>query len=406
MTRFLCIVSPQYGHINPTLAVVQELVERGDTVIYYATEQFRPSIEATGAIFRGYTSIVTNRWAHMTYTSDDPRDNPFIRMGHEAIEECNHVLSQIRDDAAGHDADYVLYDTTSGKTIAELLHLPAIQFYSSYALNQQFNPMAEQLQSLATGPSAQAFLEVNKAFNDFRTSYQLPPLPFSSLLLRIEALNIVFLPRTLQPFQASFDHHFTFVGPSIRPRFSPPGFPLEKLGQHPLLYISLGTIFSTHHQLAFIRDCFQAFSDSDWLVIQSIGKEIDRAQLEPIPENFLVYQHVPQLEVLQQADIFITHGGMNSTLEALYYGIPLVFVPQMPEQEMTAQQLAKRGLGVYLAKADLTADLLQKTVMQIHTDPTFRANAQAMQNIVRASGGYVEAANAIQRFVESNNSKG
>ncbi|HLG64573.1 MAG TPA: macrolide family glycosyltransferase [Ktedonosporobacter sp.] len=404
MTRFLCIVSPQHGHINPTLAVVQELVERGDTVIFYATEQFRPSIEATGAIFRGYTSIVTRRWAHMVYTSDDPRDNPFIRMGHETIEECNHVIPQIRDDAAGHDADYILYDTVPGKMLAELLHLPAIQLYTTYALNQQFNPMVAQLLSLATGPTAQAFLEVNQAFDDFRASYQLPPLPFSSLLDRVEPLNIVFIPRTLQPLQENFDHRFTFVGHSVRPRFSPPGFPLEKLGQHPLLYISLGTIFSTHHQLAFIRDCFRAFRGSDWLVIQSIGKEIERAQLEPIPENFLVYQHVPQLEVLQQTDVFITHGGMNSTLEALYYGIPLVVVPQMPEQEMTAQQLARRGLAIHLAKADLTADLLQKTVMQAHTDPTFRANAQAMQTIMRASGGYVEAANTIQRFVESKNS--
>lgn len=404
MTRFLCIVSSQHGHINPTLAVVQELVERGDTVIYYATEQFRPSIEATGATFRGYTSIVERRWAHMISTSDDPRDNPFIRMGHEAIEECNHVLSQIRDDAARHDADYVLYDTMSGKTLAELLHLPAIQFYSTYAVNQLFNPMAEQLQALATGPTAQAFLEVNKAFDDFRTSYQLPLLPFSSLLLDIEPLNIVFLPRTLQPLQENFDHRFAFVGPSMRPRFSPPGFSLKKQDQRPLLYISMGTIFSTHHQLAFIRNCFQAFSDSDWLVIQSIGNEIDRAQLEPIPENFLVYQHVPQLEVLQQTDLFITHGGINSALEALYYGIPLVFVPQMPEQEMTSQLLTMRGLGITLAKTDLTADVLQKTVTRIHTDPTFRANAQAMQNILRACGGYIEAADAIQRFVESNNS--
>jgi MGT family glycosyltransferase len=405
MTTFLCFVSPQYGHINPTLAIVQELVERGDTVVYYATEEFRPSIEATGAVFKPYTSIVTRIWAQMTYTGDDPRDNPFIRLGYETIEECEHVLRQIKDDAIGQEGDYILYDAVLGKIMAELLHLPAIQFRVTYAFNQQFNLLVEQFQSLARGETAEAFVAVNKAFMDFCASHQLPPLPFSSLFLRIEPVNIVFMPRMLQPFNESFDDRFTFTGHSIRPRFSPPGFPLEKLDRHPLLYISLGTIFSTQHQLGFIRDCFQAFSDSGWLVVQSIGKEIDREQLGPVPENFLVYRHVPQIEVLEHTDVFITHGGMNSTIEAFYHGVPLVVVPQMPEQALTAQQVAARGLGLHLDKADLTASQLQKAVTQINEDPTFRANARTMQEVIRQSGGYVEAANTIQRFVERNAQK-
>jgi MGT family glycosyltransferase len=399
MTTFLCVVTPQYGHINPTLAVVQELVERGDTVVYYATEEFRPSIEATGATFQGYSSIVTRIWAHMLYTSDDPRDNPFIRMGYETIEECDHVLKQIKDDVSRRDASYILYDSVLGKIVAELLHLPAIQFRSTYAFNRQFNLLVEQFQSLAQGESAEAFLAVNKAFTDFCAAHDLPPLPFSSLFTRVEPVNIVFIPRVLQPFSESFDDRFTFVGSSIRPRFNPPGFPLEKLGQRPLLYISLGTIFSNQNQLAFIRDCFQAFRASGWQVIQSIGKETDKALLEPVPKNFLVYQHVPQLDILKQTDVFITHGGMNSTLEALYYGVPLVVVPQMPEQALTAQQIAARGLGIHLDKAELTAELLQKAVVQICENPTFRANARTMQKIVRQGGGYREAADTIQRFV-------
>ena len=402
MTSFLCFVTPQYGHVNPTLAVVQELVERGDQVTYYATEEFRPSIEATGATFQAYTSIVTRIWAQMEYSSDRPQDNPFIRMGYETIEECQYVLDQIKDHVFAQHADYILYDSVLGKICAELLHLSAIQFRSTYAFNQHFNLLVEQFQALARGESAEAFLAVNKAFNDFCAAYQLPPLPFSSLFTRIEPVNIVFLPRVLQPARETFDERFTFVGPSIRPRYSPPGFPLEKLNQQSVLYISLGTIFSNQNQVAFIRDCFQAFRESSWQVIQSIGKEIDKTLLEPIPENFLVYPHVPQIDVLEHTEVFITHGGMNSVMEALYYGIPLVVVPQMPEQALTAQQIVAGGLGIQLDKKNLTAGALREAVMQLRENPAFRAQAKKMQEIVKKSGGYGEAVNTIQRFVEQN----
>jgi UDP:flavonoid glycosyltransferase YjiC (YdhE family) len=71
----------------------------------------------------------------------------------------------------------------------------------------------------------------------------------------------------------------------------------------------------------------------------------------------------------------------------------------MPEQALTAQQIAARGLGIHLDKAELTAELLQKAVVQICENPTFRANARTMQKIVRQGGGYREAADTIQRFV-------
>lgn len=398
MTRFLCFVTPQYGHINPTLAVVQELVERGDEVVYYATEEFKLPIEATGAVFKAYTSIVTRVWAQMLPTGSSPHDNPFIRLGYETIEECHHVIGQIREDVDAQQADFILYDSVVGKIFAELLHLPAIQFRSTYAFNQHFNLLVDQFQALATGESAGAFLAVNKAFNDFCAYYQLPPLPFSSLFTRVEPVNIVFLPRLLQPVSESFDERFLFVGPSIRPRYTPPGFPLARLGQAPVLYISLGTIFNNQSQLAFIQDCFQAFRDTAWQVVQAIGKEITPTELGPVPDNFLVYQHVPQLDVLKQTGVFITHGGMNSVMEALSYGIPLVVVPQMPEQALTAQQVVDYGLGIQLDKRRLAAERLQAAVQQVCQDPTFRINAQKMQEVIKESGGYGEAANAIQRF--------
>ena len=54
-----------------------------------------------------------------------------------------------------------------------------------------------------------------------------------------------------------------------------------------------------------------------WQVIMSVGKSIDPESLEDIPAHFTIRQSVPQLEVLEKADLFISHGGMNSTMEAM-----------------------------------------------------------------------------------------
>ena len=394
MTKFLVFNTPQYGHVNPTLAVVQELIARGEEVVYYLTDEFKQVIEATGATFKPYTSIVTSAWALKPATGQ--YKNPFIGMAYETIEECDYVISQIREDVYAQEADYILYDSVLGKIFSLMLKLPAIQFRPTYAFNQHFNLLEAQFQSLATGEFAEAFMAVNRVFEEFCTSYQLPPLPFSSLLTRVEPVNIVFLPRIFQPFRETFDKYFYFVGPSILPRFANTDFPLEKLQPKPTIYISLGTIFS--NQIEFVRSCFQAFGNSSWQVVQSIGKQMDKTALEPIPENFLVAQHVPQIDVLQHSTIFITHGGMNSVMEALYYGVPLIIVPQMPEQYLTAQKIAELGLGLQISKQDVTADGLQAAVAQISTEKAFQKNAQHMQSIVRDAGGYKEAANSITYF--------
>ena len=69
-----------------------------------------------------------------------------------------------------------------------------------------------------------------------------------------------------------------------------------------------------------------------------------------MPDHFIIRQHVPQLDVLEKAKLFVSHGGMNSTMEAMNAGVPLVVVPQMHEQEVTAKRVDELGLGVHLPR--------------------------------------------------------
>jgi MGT family glycosyltransferase len=192
------------------------------------------------------------------------------------------------------------------------------------------------------------------------------------------------------------DERYVFVGPSISPRSDASRSPLDRLADNPTLYISLGTVFNANPE--FFDDCFDAFADSYWQVILSVGTNTDPSALVRIPENFLVRPHVPQLEVLEHTDVFITHGGMNSVMEAIYYGVPVVVVPQQPEQAMTAARVAELGLGVALEPGQITAGALRDAVTTISGDAGYRSRIVHMQQAARDAGGYLRAADVIQRF--------
>jgi MGT family glycosyltransferase len=107
----------------------------------------------------------------------------------------------------------------------------------------------------------------------------------------------------------------------------------------------------------------------------------------------------PQLAVLRQARAFVTHTGMNSTMEALYYGVPMLALPQMPEQAVNADRVAALGLGLKLDPQDITADALRSAVDQVTASPVIQANLHRMQAEVRDAGGAEAGAQAIEEYL-------
>jgi MGT family glycosyltransferase len=91
---------------------------------------------------------------------------------------------------------------------------------------------------------------------------------------------------------------------------------------------------------------------------------------------------------------------MNSTMESLYYGVPMVAIPQMVEQAMTAQRIAEMGLGVMLEKEAVNVTTLREAVERVANEASFRERAQSMQRITREAGGYMRAADAIMQFAK------
>ena len=209
-------------------------------------------------------------------------------------------------------------------------------------------------------------------------------------------LNIVYTSRHFQPCAETFDDSFQFVGPSITPRTETVHFPWEQVTHPVVVYVSLGTLFNT--DTTFYRTCFEAFRGEDLQVIMSVGANVSPESLGPRPPNFIVQSYVPQLEVLARASAFVTHGGMNSVSESLSYGVPVVVIPQMGEQEFVGRRVEDLEAGLYLAKAEVTAEKLRDSVRRLLAEDRFGRQAALVRESFESAGGVARAADAIISF--------
>lgn len=125
---------------------------------------------------------------------------------------------------------------------------------------------------------------------------------------------------------------------------------------------------------------------------------IKEKELGVIPANFHIYPSVPQLEVLKAADVFITHGGLNSVTESLYYGVPMVVIPFVTDQPTNAAQIKSLGLGTRLEYKKLTSEVLRKTTISLLSNKIVAKNVSDMQRKMQAINGNQYGANLIMQY--------
>ncbi len=388
MTKFAFVNLPFHAHINPTLPVVQELITRGDQVVYYLTEKYRGAIEATGATFYSYQSILEQPSGNVQEDSN-PLAMPMLM-----VDECSSVMEQILASIRDERPDCLVYNpmSISGRFIAQILNIPAVISRAFFA------PHEKNLRAYQFGKKDPAFEQRLQASMDQLCSrYPIEPFDVVSMFLHKEALNIVYVPRSFQPYGESFGPEYVFVGPSIGLHCATADFPFEQLGTLPLIYITLGTVANNNPE--FFNRCFAAFAQQPWQVVITTGRPIEQLQLNTPPENVLIQSYVPQFDVLQRAALCIHHGGMATIMDCLSLGIPMIAIPQAANQRPNTRRIAEAGLGIQLEKEAVTVESLRNSVREIMSNSEYRVRAQNMQKDARSAGGFQAAANALQRFV-------
>lgn len=385
MSNIVFFSIPAHGHTNPTIPVVAELVNRGHQVWYYSFREFQEKIEGAGAAFIACDEFLPQ----LPQQELDRKVGKDFAALIEMIADTTIALDEkVCRELREIKPDCIVYDSLCfwGKLFAEKLGIRSICSTTTFAYNQHtaklMKPGLLELWKTIVGmPRINRKMALLKEHGYEVTDFQ------SIIQNDNETDTIVYTSKEFQPMADTFSDRFAFVGTSVRQPLSAQN---DGNGRK-VIYISLGTVLNKKQD--FYQNCIKAFEKTDYDVVMSVGEKTDISSLGDIPENFTVKPSVNQIAVLQKADVFITHCGMNSVNESLYFGVPMVLFPQHSEQRVVAVRVAELGAGSELKGKK--PKQLEKAVTEVLANKKYKEKALKLSEAFQNAGGAVRAADMI-----------
>ncbi|MFM7363299.1 MAG: macrolide family glycosyltransferase [Cuspidothrix sp.] len=392
---------PSYTRLDTTLGLVQELARRGEKVDYYYFEEFKDKIELAGARFQALPS--------MKPASGD------VTLQSRLIEYCLDAVPILLAELKRDRPKLMIFHAKClwAAITADLLNIPTVCFHTNFLLPPRFLPPLSLL--LAAYPlrditkhlqrlhrHKQLWWQLTKKYEMKRIHeedvFQMQP---NSMSLRGD-FNIVYTSEDFQLQRSEFDNSYIFTGPCYGKRTIDPKFPLREIDKKPIIYISLGSVTIYNFKTSFYQLCLQAFADSEYGVVMSVGKSVDITKLGKIPSNFIISNYVPQMQILQHAKAFITHGGTNSVWEGLINKVPMIVFPQGGDQHLVAYRLEQLGAGIWVKQKNIAPSKLRSLVENVTQNKQIRNQIEILGNSLINAGGTHKAVDKILEFRNRN----
>lgn len=391
MAKIAFFSIPAFGHTNPTLGLVRELRARGHQVSYYSYEKFRSRIESAGARFiscDGFDAQLALKPEDGARIALDPAFSV-----HVLVETTLALDAMVCREMERERPDCIVADSMAvwGKAAALKLDIPFVSSTTTFAFNRQSAKIMRQ----STSQALKLLISMPGINRDVRRLQRLG-YPIKNFLQLIsndrDTETIVYTSPEFQPCAESFSEKYAFVGPLV----IPPESSFRKKGKK-LIYVSMGTV--NNDMLELYRNCIRTFGNTDMELLISAGEMVDISSLGLLPENVRVERWVEQTAVLKEADVFLSHCGMNSASESLYFGVPVLCYPQTSEQGAVAARVQQLGAGRPLV-SNSVEDIERETKL-LMDDPSYRENAEGIGASFRRCGGAAAAADKIELLVSN-----
>jgi len=383
MSRFLFVVPPLVGHINPTVGVATALVDNGHEVAWAGNPEIIASLVGpNAAVFPCATPELGDG------RTPDMRGPAALKFLWESflIPLAEAMTPGVRNavDEFAPDALIVDQQAIAGGMVANALDLP----WATSATTS-----AELADPLASMPRVAEWLAGMLA--DLQARLGMPPvgdIRFSPHLV------LVFSTIALTGLVDYRAGQLRFVGPSIAARPPADDFPwdwLDPQRQHVL--ISLGTA-NIDVGAQFLSESARALAERPHIQ----GIIVDPAgTIGETPENVLVCRRVPQLELMPRVQAVVCHGGHNTVCEALYHGVPLVIAPIRDDQPIVAQQVVDADAGVRLRFGRANADQIGAAIDKVLSTAFYWYNARRVRDSFRSAGGAAAAAGHLAELART-----
>ncbi|MFI5590953.1 glycosyltransferase [Amycolatopsis sp. NPDC051758] len=379
MARFLFVVPPLVGHVNPAAGVAAELTARGHEVAWAGHDELLwqlagpdalvfscalpPDAPSRPADLKGPAAL-RFLWQDFLVPLADAMA-PGVAAAIDAFEP--HVIVADQQALAGgllaeaRGLPWVTSATTSAELVDPLAGMPKV---------------AEWVGSLLDGLRSR--IADGRGAADPRFS----PHGVLAFTTR-ELLGAAALPPNVR-----------LVGPSLAARPSTSDFPWAWLDPlRPTVLVSLGTA-NTSAGAGFLAAAAAAF---DGLPARAVLVDPGEV-LGPVPPNVLVRPRVPQLALLPRVDAVLCHAGHNTVCETLWHGLPLVVAPIRDDQPIVAAQVVAAGAGIRLRFGRADAARIAAAVEEILTEPSYRRAAERVAASFHAAGGSAAAAGKLEQL--------
>jgi zeaxanthin glucosyltransferase len=411
MARLGAFCFPGTGHINPMAALARRLQQRGHKVVIFGIADTEARVKAAGVDFQligaadyplGTLPKLDRRLGELNglrtfrFTVERVKDTArmILRDGPEAVRNAN--------------LDAMLIDEADmGGTVAEHLGLPfvSIAFFPPLIRDDGIPPfcfgwgagqdrLSRLRNRLGMRLLSHAAAPIYAIVNRQRKTWDLKPLTHATDALSPLA-QITQLPQALEFATAGKPPNLHYTGPFVDDQQRPPvSFPWHRLDGRPLIYASLGTLQNSSVQI--FRTIAEACAALDVQLVVSLGGGLDPARLGTLPGDPIVVSYAPQLQLLKRAAAVITHAGMNTVLESLAEGVPLVAIPLGNDQPGVAARVAAHGAGIVISRRKLNVLRLRNATRSVLTDPQYRGAALHLQSAMQQVNGLGTAADIVE----------
>jgi len=412
MSRVVFIGWTASGNVNPTLSLVNELVKRGEEVIYIAGDNCRHRIEAAGCTYlkNGCLSLLfKSSKPNLSKKASKISEGEFLEnvsKYYGSLQYLYVLLDKVKRFIIGLKPDYIIHDSGIGfiKYVCRDLNIPCISSVSLFALNREMFLRSPALFSDLYSVQLESNVEVvvkavdqiaedcsieHRYYHDFFDNY-----------VSKENLNIVYTSMEFQPHLDLLDNSFHFSGNSLELRKileSKRNYSFSRARK--MILISFGSFLSSSQTNVDIYKSFiNYFRNYPATFVLNIGS-ISKEEFDQIPDNFILENGISQLELLELVDLFITHGGMNSVSEAIQLNTPMIVLPQMTDQFVVAEQVEKVGIGLNYRTYNIDFCKIEYLISKILSDKSYQENVRYMAETYRATGEEKTAVDKIFDYV-------
>ncbi|MBO2455809.1 hypothetical protein J4573_52655 [Actinomadura barringtoniae] len=384
MSRFLFVVPPLAGHVNPTIAVAKELAVRGHEVAWCGPGEVLGWLLPAGSrIYEagkdGDLGSLHLRWGHLRGVAALKFlwEEALVPLARDMIPGVEAAVDAFRPDVVIADQQAL-----AGAIVAQRHALP---WATSATTSAEFTRPFEGFPKIDQW--------VRDQISELLVEYARTPAPawdprFSDRLVIIFSTSVLVGDR-------NFPDHYVFVGPAFGPRpTTETDFPWERLvpGRRRIL-VSLGTL-NGQAGARFYPAVIEATQDLDVQVVLAAPPELlDDA---PAPPHVVVQEYVPQLLLLPHLDAVVSHGGHNTVCESLAHALPLVVAPIRDDQPIIAEQVVAAGAGIRVRFGRARVPELRDAISAVLDEPSYREGARRVQASFAAAGGATAAADRLE----------